>query len=168
MLAALERAVFAGTRFLSVIGLIGLMILAAMTLADGMMRWLANSPIEGVRDLGAITIALAVSCSLPMVLIERGNITIRIVETAISERAGRVLNVIAALLVGVVLTAMAWQFQLYASKMARAHETTWVLQIPVAPFWYGVDAILWCAVVVQAVVVARDVARLFGVADKPE
>jgi len=35
-----------------------------------------------------------------------------------------------------------------------------VLQIPTAPFWYGVDAILWCAVVVQAIVAAREVARL--------
>src|SRR3989304_4553625 len=101
MLLVLERAALAATRALSIVGLIALMGLAAMTLADGLMRSLANQPIEGVRGLGAT-----------MVLI-------------------------------------AWQFYLFASELSRAHETTWVLQIPTAPFWYGVDAILWCAVVVQ-------------------
>jgi hypothetical protein len=45
--------------------------------------------------------------------------------------------------------------------MARAHETTFVLQIPIAPFWFGVDAVLWCAVLVQAIVALRDAARVF-------
>ncbi len=160
MLSALERAALAATRALSIVGLIALMGLAAMTLADGLMRSLANQPIEGVRDLGALTIAVAVSCAIPMVLIERGNITIRLVESALSAAAGRVLNVLAALLVGATMVLMAWQFYLFASELSRGHETTWVLQIPTAPFWYGVDAILWCAVVVQAIVAAREVARL--------
>ena len=160
MLPALERAALAGTRALSIIGLVALMGLAAMTLADGLMRWLANQPIQGVRDLGALTIAVAVSCSLPMVLIERGNITIRVVENLVSRTAGQLLNVLSALLVGAVVALMAWQFYLYAAKMTQARETTWVLQIPVAPFWYGVDAILWCAVLVQAIVAAREIARL--------
>jgi TRAP-type transport system small permease protein len=38
----------------------------------------------------------------------------------------------------------------------RARETTFVLQIPIAPFWYGVDALLWLAVLVQAIVAVRD------------
>lgn len=65
MLASLERAALAATRALSVIGLAALMCLATMTLVDGLLRWLANKPIEGVRDLAALTIAVAVSCSSP-------------------------------------------------------------------------------------------------------
>ena len=48
MLRTLEHAAFAATRTLSVVGLIALMGLAAMTLADGLMRWLANQPIEPI------------------------------------------------------------------------------------------------------------------------
>jgi hypothetical protein len=36
-----------------------------------------------------------------------------------------------------------------------------VLQIPTAPFWFGVDVILWLAVLVQLIVAARDWARVF-------
>lgn len=162
MLAVLDRAALATARALSVAGLLALMVLAAMTLADGLMRWLANQPIEGVRDLGALAIALAVSCCMPIALVERAHITIRVVESMLSRLAGRVLNVLAALLVEVVLGVMAWQFWLFAAKLAEGNETTYVLRIPTAPFWYGVDVILWCAVLVQALVMAREVTRLFS------
>lgn len=162
MLDRLDRAALAGTRALSVVGLAALMIVATMTLADGMMRWLANQPIEGVRDIGALAIAVTVSCCFPVGLMERSNITIRFIETVFGRRTGLVFDVLASILVEAVMVLMAWQFFLHASKIARVHETTWVLKLPTAPFWYGVDAILWCAVAVQAIVVAIDVGRLFG------
>jgi len=162
MLDRLDRAALAGTRALSVVGLAALMIVATMTLADGMMRWLANQPIEGVRDVGALAIAVTVSCCFPVGLMERSNITIRFIETVFGRRTGLVFDVLASILVEAVMVLMAWQFFLHASKIARVHETTWVLKLPTAPFWYGVDAILWCAVAVQAIVVVLDFGRLFG------
>jgi len=159
MLAALERITLAATRALSVVGLAALMGLAAMTLLDGLLRWLASRPIEGVRDIGGLAIAVAIACCLPVVLVERGNITIRL-GAMVGPAFSRALDALAALLVCAVLAAMAWQFWLYAAKMARAHETTFVLQIPIAPFWFGVDAILWCATLVQAIVAARDLLKI--------
>ena len=160
MLAVLERITLTATRALSVVGLIALMGLASMTLADGLLRWLANRPIEGVRDLGGLAIAVAIACCIPVGLMERGNIAIRL-GSLVHPLLGRVLDAIAAVLVCAVLAAAAWQFWLYAAKMARAHETTFVLQIPIAPFWFGVDGILWCAVLVQLIVALRETVRIF-------
>jgi len=161
MLAALERLTLTATRALSVVGLIALMGLAGMTLADGLLRWLANRPIEGVRDLGGLAIAVAIACCIPVGLMERGNIAIRL-GGLLHPTVGKLLDALAALMVCAVLALAAWQFWLYAAKMARAHETTFVLQIPIAPFWFGVDAILWLAVAVQAIVALRDAARVFA------
>jgi TRAP-type C4-dicarboxylate transport system permease small subunit len=161
VLAALERITLAATRGLSVVGLIALMGLATMTLTDGLMRWLANRPIEGVRDLGGLAIAVAIACCLPVALMERANIAIRL-GSLLNARLGRTLDALAAILVCALLAAAAWQFWIYAAKLARAKETTFVLQIPVAPFWFGVDVILWCAVVVQAIVAVRDCMRIFS------
>ena len=160
MLSALERLSLAATRALSVVGLIALMALASMTLADGLMRWLASRPIEGVRDLGGLAIAVAIACCLPVGLVERGNIAIRL-GASVHAALGRVLDALAAIAVAGVLAVAAWQFWIYAEKLSHARETTFVLQIPVAPFWMGVDAILWLAVMVQLVVALRDVARVF-------
>jgi len=159
VLARLERAGLLATRALSVVGLVALMALAAMTLADGLMRWLANRPIEGVRDVGAVIVAVAVSCCLPVGLMERGHVSIRLVPALLGERAGRILDALAALVVEAVMIAIAWQFTVFAGKIARANETTWVLKIPTAPFWYVVAAILWTAVLVQAIVVVLQFAR---------
>jgi TRAP-type C4-dicarboxylate transport system permease small subunit len=161
MLRTLERTALIATRALSVVGLTALMSLAVMTIADGLMRWIANQPIEGVRDLGGLAIALAIACCFPVAMVEKGNITVRLAEW-VSPTLSRVLDVFAAVLVCGVLAAMTWQIWLYAGKMAHARETTFVLQIPVAPFWFGVSAILACAVIVQAIVAIRSVCVVFS------
>lgn len=162
LLLRLERSGLAATRALSGAGLVALMFLAVMTLADGLARWLANQPIEGVRDIGAVAIALAVTCCIPVGLMERSNITIRFIESVMGARVARVFDAFAAVAVAVVVAAMAWQFAAFAGKIARANETTWILKIPTAPFWYGVSAILGCAVLVQLIVVALEIGRCLG------
>lgn len=158
-LERLEHLGLALARALAVVGLVALMALAGMTLADGLLRWLANRPIEGVRDAGALIVAVAVACCIPVALMERANITIRVAASILGARAGRALDALAAVAVALVIAAMAWQFTVFAGKLAHAAETTWILKLPLAPFWYAVAAILWLAALVQGIVVALDVAR---------
>ena len=131
--------------------------LAGMTLLDGLMRWFANKPIEGVRDIGGLAIAVAIACCIPVGLMERANIAIRLGKGAFA----RFFEALASTVVCFVLAAAAWQLWLYAEKMARAKETTFVLQIHIAPFWLGVDVIFWLAVIVQAIVAVRDWVQVF-------
>ena len=161
-LARLERFGLMATRALSVLGLAGLMLLALMTLFDGLARWLLNQPIEGVRDLAAVTVALAVTCCLPVGLMERSNISIRLASHVLGRDAGRVLDAIAAVLTAVIMATFGWQFLVFAGKIAKANETTWILKIPTAPFWYGVCAIFAVAFLVQLIVVVLELGRLVG------
>ncbi|MBM3405749.1 MAG: TRAP transporter small permease [Betaproteobacteria bacterium] len=158
----LEQLGLLATRGLSALGLAGLMGLALMTLFDGLARWLLNQPIEGVRDLAAVTVALAVTCCLPVGLMERSNISIRLASHLLGARMGKLLDAVASLLTAVVMAAFGWQFLVFAGKIAKANETTWILKIPTAPFWYGVCAIFAIAFVVQLVVVVLELARLAG------
>lgn len=159
MLQTLERYAFRGARMLSVVGLGGLCLLAAMTLADGLGRRLFNMSIDGVRDIGGLVTAVAVASCLPMGLVERTHITVKVFAKTSAALADAV-NAFASLVVFAVCVAMAWQLQSYAGKLAHARETSWVLQIPVSPFWWVVAVILWGAVFVQGVLALLDVARL--------
>ena len=161
LLARLERAALASTRALSVLGLVALMILAFLTLANGLLRWLVSQPIAGVVDVGALAIAIAVCCCMPVALMERSNITFRVVS-AMSPALGRVLDALAAIAVAIVLVLMAREFYAYAGSLVASGERTYVLKIPAAPFWYAADAILWIAVAVQLIVVAVEIGQLFG------
>ena len=161
ILARLENIALVSTRMLSAIGLFALMVLAFITLANGMLRWLINQPIAGVVDVGALALAIAISCCMPMALMERSHIAFRLVSS-ISPAAGRVCDVIADIVVAVVLVGMAWQFWVYAGELVASGERTYVLKIPAAPFWYAADIVFWVAVVVQMIVVALDIGHLVG------
>ncbi|MGH7006529.1 MAG: TRAP transporter small permease subunit [Alphaproteobacteria bacterium] len=149
------------TRALSVLGLLALMILAFLTLANGLLRWLINQPIAGVVDVGALAIAIAVCCCLPVAMMERSNIAFRLVS-ALNPLLGRILDAIAAVAVAVVLVLMAAEFYIYAQSLVASGERTYVLKIPAAPFWFAADVILWIAVAVQLVVIAVEFGRLAG------
>jgi TRAP-type C4-dicarboxylate transport system permease small subunit len=160
-LARLERTALLGTRALSVLGLVALMILAFLTLANGLLRWAINQPIAGVVDVGALAIAIAVCCCMPVALMERSHIAFRL-AAALSPALGRVLDALAAIAVAIVLALMAYEFRLYADSLVASGERTYVLKIPAAPFWYAADIILWIAVAVQLVVVAVEIGQIWG------
>ena len=50
LLVRLERVALVSTRALSVVGLLALMVLAFLTLANGLLRWAINQPIAGVAQ----------------------------------------------------------------------------------------------------------------------
>src|SRR6187551_2148775 len=112
-LAWLERVALVGTRALSVFGLFALMVLASITLANGLLRWAFNYPIAGVVDVGGLAIATAVSCCIPVSMMERSHITFRLVSS-ISPSLGRFFDLLANVAVAIVLGLMAWQFLVYA------------------------------------------------------
>jgi TRAP-type C4-dicarboxylate transport system permease small subunit len=166
-LASLHHVALVSTRALSVLGLFALMVLAFITLANGLLRWLVNQPIAGVVDVGALAIAIAVSCCIPVSLMERSHIAFRLASFA-SPRLGRLLDVVADVAVLVVLVLMAWQFWVYAGGLVATGERTYVLKLPAAPFWYAADVILWIAAAVQCVVLVLDIGHLAGGQSAPE
>jgi hypothetical protein len=52
---------------------------------------------------------------------------------------------------------MAWEFYQFSMKTLRAGDVTWLLNVPKAPFWFVVDAILVVAVVVQTFVMIQEI-----------
>ena len=73
-------------RALAVLGSARCCALRPMTIADGLLRFFFASPIDFVRDAGALVAAFAVACCIPVAIVERSNITIRF----LSNLAGRV------------------------------------------------------------------------------
>lgn len=139
-------------RALAAIGLGALLVFAATTIADGLLRFFFAHPIDAVRDLGGLVAAFAVACCIPLTIIERSNITIRFITSFISQRAGRVADVAAALLVEIVLVLMAWRFAIFAGQAAADGNATWMLRVPTAPVWWAVTAMLAIAAMLQVLV----------------
>jgi len=152
MIDPIEAAARTLARGLAAIGLGALLVFAATTIADGLLRFFFASPIDAVRDLGGLVAAFAVACCIPLAIIERSSITIRFVTSFIGTRAGSVADVAAAVLVEVVLVLMTWRFILFARQAMLDGSSTWMLRIPTAPVWAAVAAMIAVAALMQLLV----------------
>jgi TRAP-type C4-dicarboxylate transport system permease small subunit len=160
MLAVCERLGRYLANAVAVVGLTVLMILAVLTLADGLMRSLLNYPLDGVRDAGSLAIAIGISCCFPIALMERSNITMRFITPLFGSRAGHFCDLLAALLTGLIFLGMAYKLTRYASDLAHTDDMTWILHIPTAPFWFVVAAVIWLSFLIQIVMIFVAVANL--------
>jgi hypothetical protein len=151
-MAKIERMVGALADGLAVAGLSLLLLLATFTLLDGVLRAFANYPLDFVRETGDMIAAVCGACCLPIALWRESNIVLKVFGKLCSPAVTRLLDLFAAVIVEAVMIGMGWQFYLLGVKTGRAGEVTWLYNLPKAPFWFAVDAILWVAVVVQAVV----------------
>lgn len=155
-MTVIEKTMTATANALAVAGLFILLVLATFTLFDGLLRALANYPLDFVREIGDLVAAICGACCLPIVLLHRNNITLRIFDKLLPPLGVRMIDIFAALLIEIVMVAMAWEFWLHSVKTLKAGDVTWLLNVPKAPFWFVVDAILWAAVLVQTFVLIQD------------
>jgi TRAP-type transport system small permease protein len=162
IMARIESAALAAARALAVLGLLILLGFAVMTLADGLLRSVADSPIEAVRDLGGVVVAVGVSCCFPLAFLQRSNITIKFAEVFLGRRVGRTLDALAAVLVTVAAALMARQIFIFAGNEFRGGDTTLMLEIKTAPFWFVVAAVMAFAALTQALVALREVLGCIG------
>lgn len=152
---AIEKIVTGAANALAVAGLTILLALAVCTLFDGLLRALANYPLDFVREIGDLVAAICGACCLPIVLLHKNNIVLRTFENLLPPGGARIFDAFADILMTIVMIAMAWQFWLFGMKTMRANDVTWLLNVPKAPFWFAVDAVLWVAVAVQAFVMVQ-------------
>jgi len=140
---------------LAVLGLGTLLGFAVMTMADGLLRFFLARPIDAVRDVGGLVAAFAVACCIPVAIVERSNITIRFLTSFIGQRAGRIADGAAAVLVEIVLILMTWQFVIFAKQAQATGTATWMLRIPAAPFWWAVAFMVGISALLQVVVAVQ-------------
>ena len=108
---------------------------------------------------GSYVVACAVAACFPLAQLRHANITIEIVGIAAGPRMRQGLRAFAAILVAVTMVAMARQLLIYASHEASGGDTSVMLGIPTAPFWYVVAAMFVIAAVAQLLVAVLEVAR---------
>jgi TRAP-type C4-dicarboxylate transport system permease small subunit len=118
-------------------------------------RGLLSRPIDAVRDMGDLIVSIALSACFPFVLMERGNVAITFMKDLVSYRANWLLDALAAIFTGVVIAALARQFFIHALDLMNGNDTTPLLRISKAPFWYVVAFNFALAAAAQVIVVIQ-------------
>ncbi|QEW19537.1 TRAP-type C4-dicarboxylate transport system, small permease component [Marinibacterium anthonyi] len=147
-------------RALALVGFGGLLVLAVMTTADVLMRWLFNAPLQGVNDVSAVVMAVVIAACIPANLAFKQNIKVEAVGLLGGDRLHGLLEVIASLATLVFILLMAWQFVPYVISLHETGDRTWVLGWQVWPWWAVASVMLCFAVLVQVMTLCVDVIDL--------
>jgi TRAP-type C4-dicarboxylate transport system permease small subunit len=158
-LVELEARIVRWTRMVAFAGLAGLLVVSGATMIDVGLRWLANRPIKGLIDITELAVAIVLAACFPLVVAQRQNIAIRFLGRGLGTGATRWLDAFGSALLFVFVALIAWQLVVYTVELAESHRTTWLLRIPVTPYWAIAAAIVALCVPVQAVAAAADIAR---------
>jgi TRAP-type C4-dicarboxylate transport system permease small subunit len=158
-LLELEARAVRWTRLVALIGALGLLFQSLATLADVTLRWGFNAPIAGLNDIIGLAVAIVLAACFPIVVAQRQNITIRFLAAAVGPRVARWLDAAGSLATLAFVSVIAWQLVVYTGELAASGRTTWLLRIPVTPYWAVATAVVLLCIPVQAIAFAADVAR---------
>ena len=86
------------TRWIAFLGFFGLLIAAAITVTDALLRGLFSAPLYDWADLNQLVYAIVIVACFPAGLLQGHNITIRFLGSALGTRATYWLEVFGALL----------------------------------------------------------------------
>ena len=155
-----DRALGPGAGWIALVGALAILGLAAAIVVDVLMRWLFNAPILGVDDLGKYNLAVIVASFFPICLIGRHFVTIRFLGRAIGPLRELWLESFGALVTLSVFALLSWQFFRFTlHDVTLTGLATAVLELPQAPWWWVVTALIFLCTAVQALVLWETVAR---------
>jgi len=151
-LSKLETRATGVAHFSALCAITALIALTLLTIADVFMRWLFNSPIDGVADLSPLIVAVAVSAAFPLAVIRRYHISIGFLGHLLTPRWRSAFDVLSSAVTAVFFILLAWQFIRYGMTLHDNGQTTWLLRLPVAPWWAAVALFLTLCAALQTLV----------------
>jgi tripartite ATP-independent transporter DctM subunit len=137
----------------------GMLFVAAVTMMDVLLRWVANEPIAAINEIVQMTFSVAIAACIPAGMTQRVNLKIDLVARYFSPRMKAWLEVLGSAFLWVFYAVLAWRIYHYAATLGQEGRTTVILGLPQAPFMYGVSLLLAFGAVVQAVIITNETRR---------
>ena len=109
MLDRMEAWLGRVTKPIAFLGVLGMLIVSAVTVADVVMRWLAIPRVSAMNEIVAMTFAVAVSACIPAGISSGVNLKIDIFARWFTGRLSAWLNAIGALLLLAFYGVLAWR-----------------------------------------------------------
>ncbi len=151
-----------GSRYLALIGLIGLVVVALVTIGDVLLRWLFNSPVDGVAEISRLVVAISIASFFPMALTDRHHITIEFLGNWLGPRARLWLDLLGHVATSFFFLVLGWQFILYVLELKEAGETTWLLGWAVTPWWVVTTLFMLICIPVQGLILYHHLRAVLG------
>ena len=140
------------TRWAAFVGFFALLVAAAITVTDALMRGLLSDPLYGWADMSELVYAIVIVACFPAGLLQGHNITIRFLGSALGRRVTDWLEAFGAALTLIFFLFMAWQFVVLTTELRADNDTTMTVEYLTWPWWAVSTMIVSVCVPIQAVV----------------
>ncbi len=150
------------SRPVATIGVVGMLVIAGLTVVDVVMRWVLHQGINSLNELTSMAFAVAIAACLPAGLASGINLKIDIFARWIPGRMAAWLDVFGALALLFLFVLLAQQVGVYTTSLWRQGRTTTVLAIPVAPFLFSAVALIGFGCLIQAVIAINTIRRAWA------
>jgi len=152
LITNLDRWGIALTRRIAFGGVLAMLIIAMVTIADVMLRTIANAPIVAMNEITEVFFAVAIAACFPAGLTQRIHVTVDLLATRYGPRLTAWLKVVGALLLLWLFALITWRLGDIAANLTETSETTIILQIPTWPFIWLVAVFAGLGTIFQFVV----------------
>ena len=160
-LEKINRAIIRCSRVAALAGLLGLLIVAVMTVVEGVIRSFFHIAIMGASDLFSVVLAVAIASCFPLVLAERRSVTIRMLGNLVSPRSNALLESFGNLLTLGFFGVVVWQLWVYAGELFKDNVTTYQWQWHLFPWYYAAAVFFGLCVPAEAFVLYDHFRRAF-------
>ena len=128
-------------RFVNLTAAVLLGAITLLTFVSVVFRYVFNAPVPDSFDIGRLLLGVSVFWGIAAATFRSEHIQVDILDTALSERGRRLLDMFSSLVFLVFMGALTWMFFAQTDKRMRSGQTTADLLVPVWPFhgvaWIG-------------------------------
>ena len=136
---------------LALLALGALLLIAALTMGDAILRWLGWTRIYGLHDLGEFVFAIVVASCFPIGLLRGSAITVRLFGVFFGSQARHKAEVFGALLTLVFFCLATASLAFLCLDVSAAGRTTSTLGWPLAPWAWATCIAFALATFAQAI-----------------
>lgn len=142
------------SRVLNYVGMVILIVMMLLTVADVFMRYILNCPILGVFELTEYMMVPIVFFGWAWCAKKGGNVKVDLVVTRLEPSAQRALNIVTYLFSMVIIFVIAWQNLLESKEVWSVHKASDMLAVPAYPFYMvlTIGCFLLCLVLLLSLV----------------
>ena len=131
----LGRALFLCAYLCTLIGGFLMAVMTVMTVCSVLGRYFISAPIPGDFELVTMGTAIAVFLFLPYCHLQRGNIVVDLFLSWAPPKVQLFFDAVSALLLAGIAGGLAWRMTLGGVEMYHNSQVTYILALPVWPFF---------------------------------
>lgn len=160
-LKSIEDKTTEWSKVISLIGLIGLLCLSLITVGAVFLRAVFGISILGIYDASELIVVVVVTACFPYASIGRGHVSVKVLGSKLGERPNALFNAFSALVSLIFFLFLSRQLWKYVLELIANNESTWIVHIPLFPWWVAGSILITFCIPLELVYFIRSLATVF-------